>query len=44
MRARPIVKKVRKNRFLRCPKCRKIVRIHAKRCATCHTEQVSRIY
>ena len=30
------LKKVRKNRFGRCPKCHKIIRLHQKRCKTCH--------
>ncbi len=36
MGLRPHVKKVRKNRFRRCPKCHKVIRIHQKRCRTCH--------
>jgi len=36
MALRPRKKKVKKNRFRRCPKCQKQVRIHMKRCRTCH--------
>jgi hypothetical protein len=36
---RPHKKKVRQNRFRRCPKCQKIVRAHQKRCRTCHQVQ-----
>lgn len=36
MGLRPQIKKVRQNRFGRCPKCRKITRLHQKRCKTCH--------
>ena len=36
MPLRPKTKKVRRNRFRRCPKCQKQVRIHMKRCRTCH--------
>jgi len=36
MRARPRKKAVRTSRFRRCPKCHKQVRIHQRRCRTCH--------
>jgi hypothetical protein len=36
MGLRPHIKKVRKNRFSRCPKCGKQIRVHQKRCRTCH--------
>jgi hypothetical protein len=36
MQTRPRKKKVRRTRFSRCPKCRKIVRVHQRRCKTCH--------
>jgi predicted RNA-binding Zn-ribbon protein involved in translation (DUF1610 family) len=39
MRARPVVKRDRKNRFKRCPKCGKQMQIHTKRCKTCHLPQ-----
>jgi hypothetical protein len=38
---RPRVKKVRRNRFRRCPKCHKQIRMHTKRCRTCHLLQTS---
>jgi hypothetical protein len=38
MRARPRIKKVKQNRFGRCPKCHKIIRAHQKRCAVCHQQ------
>jgi len=36
MDKRPRTKSVRKNRYGRCPKCSKIIRLHQKRCKTCH--------
>jgi hypothetical protein len=36
MQARPRTKARRKSRFSRCPKCQKQVRLHQKRCRTCH--------
>jgi hypothetical protein len=39
MRARPVVKHDKKNRFKRCPKCNKQMQIHTKRCKTCHQAQ-----
>jgi len=39
MNGRPQVRKVKKNRYQRCPKCRKIIRLHQKRCRTCHVLQ-----
>jgi hypothetical protein len=36
MPLRPRKKRVRRNRFRRCPKCQKQVRIHQVRCKTCH--------
>ena len=36
MQARPRIKARRKARFGRCPKCQKQVRLHQKRCRTCH--------
>jgi hypothetical protein len=36
MSLRPRKKKVKRSRFGRCPKCNKQVRIHQKRCRTCH--------
>ena len=36
MSLRPRKKKVKRGRFRRCPKCHKQVRIHQKRCRTCH--------
>lgn len=34
--ARPRKKKYKKVKFRRCPKCQKVVRLHQKRCKTCH--------
>ncbi|HEV3259142.1 MAG TPA: hypothetical protein VG013_19875 [Gemmataceae bacterium] len=39
MQARPRKKKVKQSRFRRCPKCHKQIRIHTKRCRTCHQVQ-----
>lgn len=39
MALRPRKKKVRQTKFRRCPKCQKIVRVHQKRCRTCHQVQ-----
>ena len=39
MSLRPRKKKVKQGRFLRCPKCKKQIRIHQKRCRTCHQVQ-----
>jgi hypothetical protein len=36
MPKRPRKKKVRQGKYRRCPKCQKQVRIHQKRCRTCH--------
>lgn len=36
MDKRPRTKSVRKNRYSRCPKCNKQLRLHTKRCKTCH--------
>jgi hypothetical protein len=36
MQTRPRTKKAKKSRFKRCPKCNKQVRIHVRRCKTCH--------
>ncbi|HZY90455.1 MAG TPA: hypothetical protein VFE78_36875 [Gemmataceae bacterium] len=36
MQTRPRKKKARKNRYKRCPKCDKQVRLHQVRCRTCH--------
>jgi hypothetical protein len=36
MPIRPRTKAVRKNRYKRCPKCNKQVRLHTVRCRTCH--------
>ncbi len=36
MQTRPRKKKARKNRYKRCPKCNKQVRLHQVRCRTCH--------
>jgi uncharacterized paraquat-inducible protein A len=36
MALRPRKKATKKNKFRRCPKCQKQVRIHQKRCRTCH--------
>jgi hypothetical protein len=33
---RPRIKKVKRNRYKRCPKCNKQVRLHQVRCKTCH--------
>jgi hypothetical protein len=39
MPLRPRIKRVRRNRFRRCPKCQKQIRVHQKRCRTCHLLQ-----
>jgi hypothetical protein len=36
MAFRPRKKKVKRGKFWRCPKCHKQVRVHQKRCRTCH--------
>jgi len=36
MPKRPRNKKYHKSKFWRCPKCQKQVRVHQKRCRTCH--------
>jgi hypothetical protein len=36
MAFRPRKKMIRRSRFRRCPKCHKQVRVHQKRCRTCH--------
>ncbi len=36
MRSRPQTKAKRKSRYSRCPKCNKQVRLHQRRCRTCH--------
>ena len=36
MQTRPRKKMARKNRYKRCPKCNKQVRVHQRRCRTCH--------
>lgn len=36
MNSRPRRKARRRARFSRCPKCRKQIRLHQKRCRTCH--------
>lgn len=39
MALRPRKKKARQNKRRRCPKCNKLVRIHQRRCKTCHLVQ-----
>jgi hypothetical protein len=36
MGLRPRIKIARRARFSRCPKCNKQIRLHQKRCKTCH--------
>jgi hypothetical protein len=36
MPIRPRKKAVRRSQVRRCPKCQKLVRIHQRRCKTCH--------
>jgi hypothetical protein len=33
---RPRTKSYKKKKYRRCPKCNKLIRIHIKRCKTCH--------
>lgn len=39
MQARPRPKKARRNKYHRCPKCQKLLRLHTVRCKTCHLLQ-----
>jgi hypothetical protein len=39
MALRPRTKKMKKNKFRRCPKCQKLLKLHMKRCRTCHQVQ-----
>jgi hypothetical protein len=36
MPKRPRKKTVRQSKYRRCPKCNKQVRVHQRRCRTCH--------
>lgn len=36
---RPRTKRVKRLRYRRCPKCNKQIRIHTRRCKTCHLLQ-----
>jgi hypothetical protein len=40
MSLRPRKKKSKKDKFRRCPKCHKVIRVKTKRCKTCHLVQV----
>jgi hypothetical protein len=40
MGIRPRVKKAKKSKFRRCPKCHKVIRIKTRRCRTCHLVQI----
>lgn len=39
MKARPRIKSYRKTRYNHCPKCRKVLRRHTKRCPVCSVVQ-----
>ncbi|MFN4258959.1 MAG: hypothetical protein ACK4RK_06650 [Gemmataceae bacterium] len=36
MQTRPRTRKVKRKKYSRCPKCNKQVRLHQRRCKTCH--------